>query len=154
MAEVHASAEIDIEATPEPVWDVLTDLEAFPTWSKIHKDVRIESHNDEGWPERVWMKMSVVGIHDEQVVDHHWTDDSVSWELVSGGVQRAQRGTYTITPTETGCRAELEGMVDLVIPLPKLVIKQGQKLVMSIATKGIKAEAEKRQKRIDAGEVV
>ena len=58
MAEVHASAEIDIEATPETVWDVLTDLEAFPTWSKIHKDVRIESHNDEGWPERVWMKMS------------------------------------------------------------------------------------------------
>ena len=154
MAEVHASARINIDAAPETVWDVLTDLEAFPTWSRIHKEVRIESHNDEGWPERVWMKMSVVGIHDEQVVDHSWTDDSVSWELVSGGVQRAQRGTYTITPTETGCTAELEGMVDLIIPLPKLVIKQGQKLVMSIATKGIKAEAEKRQKRIDAGEDV
>ena len=144
MAEVEASAEVHIDATPETIWDLLVDFENYPSWSKIHKKVRIESVNDEGWPERVWMQMSIVGIKDEQVIDHFWTEDSVSWQLATPTkVQRAQRGTYSVAPNGTGSHCRLEGAIDLIIPIPSMVIRQGQKLVLGIATKGVKAEAEK-----------
>ena len=146
MAEVHASAEVDIDCDAQTLWDLIVDLEDYPSWSKIHKDVTVETWNDEGYPERVRMKMSVAGISDVQVVDHVWYEDSVEWTLVSSSVQRAQTGRYTVTETADGCMAKLEGMVDLKIPIPSLVIRQGQKLVLGIATKGVKAEAEKRQR--------
>lgn len=150
MGEVHASADVDIAADAETVWELITDFEDYPSWSKIHKHVEVVSHNDEGWPELVRMKMSLVGISDTQLIRHTWTEDSVSWELAEPTkVQRAQRGTYTVTPTDQGCHAQLDGMIDLVIPLPSMVIRQGQKIALGIATRAVRERAEAMQRDRD-----
>lgn len=70
----------------------------------------------------------------------------MEWTLVSSKVQRAQTRRYTVTTTDEGVHAQLDGMIDLKIPIPSLVIRQDQKLVLGIATRGVKAEAEKRQR--------
>lgn len=40
--EVHA--EIDIEASPEVVWEVLTDFARFPDWNPFIRSIRGEPH--------------------------------------------------------------------------------------------------------------
>ena len=33
---LHLTTKIDIEAAPEAVWAVLSDLPAYPSWNPVH----------------------------------------------------------------------------------------------------------------------
>ena len=44
------------------------------------------------------MKIKSAGITDDCVVEYTWTDDVVSWSLVSSSSRRAQDASYTVTP--------------------------------------------------------
>ena len=77
------SREVVIEATPEEILDVIADVESTPEWSPQYQKAEILERYDDGRPRQVKMKVKSAGITDEQVVEYTWTDDGVSWTLVS-----------------------------------------------------------------------
>jgi uncharacterized protein YndB with AHSA1/START domain len=48
QAPVVAGAEIEIDAEPAAVWDVLSDIESWPTWNPEVKSVSLEGELTEG----------------------------------------------------------------------------------------------------------
>jgi hypothetical protein len=48
-APVVAESELEIEARPEAVWDVLTDIESWPTWNPEVKSVSMHGSVAEGF---------------------------------------------------------------------------------------------------------
>jgi Polyketide cyclase / dehydrase and lipid transport len=80
----------------------------------------------------------IVGITDEQVLDYSVHDDGVSWTLVSSKQQRAQVGRYTLTPDGDSTKVDFELTVDLVVPVPGFLIKNGAKGLMETATDGLR----------------
>ena len=59
---VTGNKEVVIEADPAAVLDVLSDVEALPSWSPVHKKVEIVDRTEDGKPYRVKMAVSILGV--------------------------------------------------------------------------------------------
>lgn len=124
--------------------EVLLDIPSLPAWSDAHKEAAVLSTHEDGTPERVRIKVSSVGITDEQTLEYTWTDDRCSWTLIESGQLAEQQGSYTVTPKGDGSHVVFELTVDLKIKLPGFLVKKGQKMAVETAKKGLTAEAERR----------
>lgn len=144
---VTESREIQIEATPAEVMDVLFDLESLPQWSSVHQQVEILERDGEGHPSKSRQVVKLVGVSDEQVLCYTVHDDGVSWTLDHAKQQRAQEGRYTLTPAGDGTRVRFELTVDLLMPVPGFLVKRGAKSLMDTATKGLRRRVLEVKKR-------
>ena len=135
---ITESREVVIEATPDEILDVLFDLESLTEWSSAHQEVQILERDDAGHPKKSRQVVKVVGISDEQVVDHVTYDDGVGWTLVSSKQQRAQDARYTLTPEGDDTRVRFELTVDLTAPLPGFLVRKGAKGLLDTATEGLR----------------
>lgn len=144
---VTETREVVIEATPEEILDVLTDLESLTEWSSAHQKVEVLERDDEGRPSKSRQVVKIVGVSDEQVLDYTVHDDGVSWTLESSKQQRAQRGRYTLTPDGDSTKVHFELMVDPLVPLPGFLIKKGAKGLMDTATDGLRKRVQQVKSR-------
>ncbi len=144
---VTQTREVLIEATPDKIMQVLFDLESLTEWSSAHKKVEILERDDQGRPSKSRQVVKIVGVSDEQVLAYSVHDDGVSWKLVSGKQQRAQRARYTLMPEGDSTRVRFELTVDLLVPLPGFLIKKGANGLMETATEGLRQRVLEVQKR-------
>jgi len=133
-----ASRDIVIKASPAEVMNVLLDLESLPDWSPVHDTVQILDRDDQGRPSRSREVVKVIGFSEEQVLRYTTHPDGVSWTLESATQQRTQDGRYTLTPVGDSTRVRFEFAVDLVMPVPGFFLKQGAKVIVDTATKGLR----------------
>jgi uncharacterized membrane protein len=135
---IKESRDIVIEASPEEILDVIADFEAMPEWSEPHQSAEILDTGEDGRPHKVKMKVKTAGITDEQVVAYTWSDNEVSWTLISSGQQKSQDGKYTLTPKGDETLVKMEISVDPNVPLPGFVLKRAVKGTMDSATKELR----------------
>lgn len=135
---VTETRDVDIDATPDEIMDVLFDLESLPQWSGAHREVEILERDDQGRPSKSRQVVKVAGVSDEQVLDYSVHDDGVSWTLVSAQQQRGQNARYTLTPRGDSTHVHFELTVDLGVPVPGFLIKRGAKGLMETATDGLR----------------
>jgi ribosome-associated toxin RatA of RatAB toxin-antitoxin module len=135
---VTEQREVVIEATPDEIMDVLTDLETLTEWSPTHQKVEVLERDEQGRPSKSRQVVKIVGITDEQVLDYTVYDDGVGWTLVSSKQQRAQEGRYTLTPDGDSTKVRFELTVDPTVPVPGFLIKRGAKGLMETATDGLR----------------
>jgi ribosome-associated toxin RatA of RatAB toxin-antitoxin module len=134
---IKESRDIVIEASPEEILDVIADIEVMPEWSDPHQSAEILETGDDGRPSKVKMRVRTAGITDEQVTAYTWSDNAVSWTLVSSGQQRSQDGKYVLVPQGTKGEATLvkfEISVDPNVPLPGFVLKRAIKGTIDSST--------------------
>jgi uncharacterized membrane protein len=136
---IKESRDIVIEASPQEILDVIADFEAMPEWSEPHQSAEVLETGEDGRPSKVKMKVRTAGITDEQVVAYSWSDNAVSWTLVSSGQQKSQDGKYTLVPQgDDDTLLKLEITVDPNVPLPGFVLKRAVKGTIDSATKALR----------------
>lgn len=140
------SREVVIEASPQEILDVIADVEATPTWSPQYQSCEILDAYDDGRPRRVKMKIKTAGITDEQVVEYTWTENKVSWTLVSAGQLKAQDASYTLIPDGEKTKVRFDIAVDLSVPLPGFILKRAMKGGVETATDGLRKQVLKVKK--------
>jgi len=140
------SREVVIEARPEEIIDVIADVESTPTWSSQYQSAEVLEAYDDGRPKRLKMKVKSVGITDEQVVEYTWTDNKVSWTLISAGQLKAQDASYTLTPEGDKTKVKFDITIDPSVPLPGFVLKRAMKGAMETATDGLRKQVLKVKK--------
>lgn len=141
---VSSSRSFEIKADPARVMAAIAAVERLPEWSGPHKSVVVESTHPDGRPHRVRMTVSILGIHDEQVVDYSWNgDESMSWSLIESHQQHQQDGEYVLTPTDSGTRVDFTLTIDPKIPLPGFMVRKAEKMAMETADKGLTKFVEK-----------
>ena len=140
------SREVVIEASAEEILDVIADVEATPTWSPQYQSCEILDAYDNGRPRQVKMKIKSAGITDEQVVEYTWSDNKVSWTLVSAGQLKAQDASYTLTPDGEKTKVRFDIKVDLSVPLPGFILKRAMKGGVETATDGLRKQVLKVKK--------
>jgi ribosome-associated toxin RatA of RatAB toxin-antitoxin module len=141
------SREVVIEASPDEILDVIADVESTPSWSPQYQSCEVLDAYDDGRPRQVKMKIKTAGISDEQVVEYTWSDDSVSWTLVSAGQLKAQDASYTLTPQADKTKVTFDITIDLSVPLPGFVLKRAMKGAMETATDGLRKQVLKVKKQ-------
>lgn len=140
------SREVVIEATPEEILDVIADVEATPSWSPQFQRAEILETFDDGRPRRAKMTVKAAGLTDEQVIEYTWSENEVSWTLVSAGQLKAQDASYTLTPDGDKTKVRFDMSIDLSVPLPGFILKRTMKGGMETATDGLRKQVLKVKK--------
>ena len=140
------SREVVIEATPGEILDVIADVESTPTWSPQYQKSEILERYPDGRPKQAKMTVKAAGITDEQVIEYTWTDDSVTWTLLSSGSMKAQDAGYTLTADGDKTRVRFDMKIDLNVPLPGFIVKRTVKGGMETATDGLRKQVIKVKK--------
>lgn len=143
MAE-RTNGEINIDARPGQIMDVIADLPAYSQWSDGVAAVEILETTSTGRPHRAEFHFESGPITDTYVLKYDWHGiDSVDWVLESGTVIKAQEGTYTLTDNGDGSvRVTYDLMVELSVPMIGLIRKKAEKLIIRSALKGLKTRVE------------
>jgi ribosome-associated toxin RatA of RatAB toxin-antitoxin module len=144
MAE-STTQSIAIAAPPEQVMAVIADFADYPRWVAAAKQVTVLSSYPDGQAEVVRFVLDAGVIKDTYELRYTWSPDGlrVSWELVSAGIQKAQSGSYTLKPTESGGTiVAYELMVDLTIPVIGMLKRKAEKVITDTALKELKKQVE------------
>ncbi|GAA4888650.1 SRPBCC family protein [Actinomycetospora straminea] len=138
----ESTQSITIAAPASDVLGVIADFDSYPEWADSITAATVLTHDDEGRPEQVRFNLDAGPIKDNYVLAYDWVDDGVTWDLVSGQMQRQQRGRYRLA--EAGDRTEVTYTlsVDLAVPLPGLLKRRAEKRIMDQALTGLKRRVE------------
>ena len=93
----QSTQSITINAAPADVMAVIADFDAYPQWAASVKSAEVIEPGADGRAEQVAFKIDAGVIRDEYELAYDWDGDTrVSWTLVKGQMQKAQRGSYTL----------------------------------------------------------
>jgi hypothetical protein len=83
-------------------------------------------------------------VKDTYELEYDWAADgnSVSWNLVSGEMQKSQNGSYSLRETSNGTDVTYELTVDLNIPMIGLFKRKAEKVITDTALKELKKRVE------------
>lgn len=138
----ESTQSITIAAPASDVLGVIADFDAYPEWADSITSAAVLTHDDEGRPEQVRFNLDAGPIKDTYVLAYDWVDDGVTWDLVSGQMQRSQRGRYRLAEGGGGTEVTYTLSVDLAVPLPGLLKRRAEKRIMDQALTGLKRRVE------------
>ncbi|MGF7124499.1 SRPBCC family protein [Rhodococcus sp. TAF43] len=144
MAE-KTKRSITVDAPAERVMGVIADFDDYPAWVEAAKSVEVLSTGPDGRAEQVRFVLDAGMVKDTYVLRYRWAPDgmSVSWELVSGEIQKAQFGSYTLEREPGGgTSVTYELTVDLTIPMIGLFKRKAEKVITDTALKELKKRVE------------
>ncbi|MGC0364502.1 putative membrane protein [Rhodococcus sp. 27YEA15] len=136
---------ISIDAPADAVMSVIADFEAYPQWVSAAKSVSVLAVDADGRAERVRFVLDAGMVKDTYELRYSWAADgnAVSWELVSGEIQKAQSGSYTLEPDAKGAtKVTYQLTVDLTIPMIGLFKRKAEKIITDTALKELKKRVE------------
>ncbi|TQF73570.1 SRPBCC family protein [Rhodococcus spelaei] len=136
---------ITVAAPPDRVMDVIADYDAYPEWVAAAKSVEVLSTGPRGRAKQVRFVLDAGMVKDTYVLEFDWAADgrSVTWELLSGEIQKAQSGSYSLEPTPDGSTVvTYELTVDLNIPMIGLFKRKAEKAITDTALKELKKRVE------------
>lgn len=144
MAE-RTQRSITVDAPSAQVMDVIADFDAYPSWVSAAKSVDVLATGADGRADRVKFVLDAGMVKDTYELSYQWASDgkSVSWELVSGEMQKSQTGSYTLIENKDGgTEVTYELAVDLNIPMIGLFKRKAEKVITDTALKELKKRVE------------
>jgi len=148
MAE-QTSGEIDIEATPEEVLEVILDFDAYPTWANGVKKCEVKKRDSKGRPSEVYMEVGSMGFGSKQTLKYSYEakDAGLSWASTKAeGAVKSIAGEYGLEQTDDGTtHVSYSTTMELAMPVPGMIRRQAERMIIDTALKGLKKEVEKRR---------
>lgn len=141
----RVSDEITVDAPPEVIWEVITDLAAYPEWAEGVQRVEIRRTDDEGRPTEATFEVDARVAQLTYTLAYEYGPDRMAWTLVEADRLRQLDGEYVLEPLADGTtrlRYSLE--VDLTIPVPGFLKKRAAKVILDTGLRGVKQRAEAR----------
>ncbi len=142
MAEM-VSSEIEIEASPEDILEVLLDFEAYPEWARGVKHARVLERDDADRPLKVEFEVTPGPLPKMRyVLRYSYADDGIGWDYVEGDMKDL-RGSYVLE--------QRDGVTDVVyelaidpgkIPLPGFVKARAAREITRVALGELKRRVE------------
>lgn len=143
MAE-QSTQSIVIEAPAEDIMAVIADFPAYPDWAGYVRRCEVLDHPAGGRARRVRFELDAGVVKDDYVLDYDWAADGsrVDWHLVSGQMQKAQSGSYVLTPSGATTEVTYTLAVDLSIPMLGMFKRKAEKVIMDTALRELKKRVE------------
>ncbi|OBF28098.1 SRPBCC family protein [Mycobacterium sp. ACS4331] len=130
---VRASREALFDASPRTILDTLADMDALPSWSRLHREVTVLDRHPDGRPHHVRATMRLMGVTDRELLEYHWGEDWVVWDAKDTFQQRGQHAEYNLTPEGEMTRVRFDITVDPSAPVPRFLLKRAKSIVLDTA---------------------
>ena len=92
---------IDIEASPEQVWQLLIKAESWPEWYEGAANVRVRTSDDGNLYENAVFTWKTMGLDFESTVKEFMPPYRLAWESEKKSIQGYH--SWVIIPTDFGC---------------------------------------------------
>ena len=136
---VQASREIVIDAPPEVIMEVLTDVRVLSAWSPMHKRIEVLDRYPDGRPHHVKAIIKILGIVDKEILEYHWGPNWVVCDAEETFQQHGQHIEYIVEPEGVGkSRVRFDITVEPSGPIPAFIVKRASKIVLDAATEGLR----------------
>jgi uncharacterized membrane protein len=143
----QATQRMVIGASPQRIWDVLTDFDDYPAWAEDLKSVSVVERDAEGRPRDVAYRAAAMGRSTSYTLRYDYADAPrvLAWKLVEGDITRKLDGSYELhaiegDPDRTEVVYHLE--VDLVVPLPGFVKRRAEGRIVNTALRELRDHLE------------
>lgn len=135
---------IDIDASAEELFAIVTDLEAFPEWIPDVKEVEVLGYGDDGYPTASTMRVDVSIREVVYTLDYEYDHPHrVAWTSRPGGDVKLIEGSYEFEVNDDGGTTVTYSLaMDPGFPVPGFLLKRAAKHVTAQALTGLKARAE------------
>ena len=143
----QATQRMVVNASPERVWEVLTDFSEYPAWARDLKSVEVVRRDEQGRGLDVAFRAAAMGRSTSYVLryDYSQAPHVLGWELVDGDITRTLDGSYELVPVE-GDPGRTEVIyhltVDLKAPLPGFVKRRAEARIIHTALRDLRDHVE------------
>lgn len=143
MADLSTQS-IVIKAAPAEVMAVIADFESYPAWTGAIKSAQVTVPGDPGRAKQVKYVMDAGMLKDTYELVYTWPADglSVSWDLVSGSLQRSQHGSYRLKEVPDGTEVTYQLSIEPSIPLIGPLKRKAEKSILDTALKELRKRVE------------
>ena len=122
----QASQRLSIAASPQQLFDVITDFDHYTDWIRDLKAVEVVSRDEQGRAIEVRYRAAAMGRSTSYTLRYDYTDapGTLPWRLVQGDIMRRLDGAYELVPVpDDPDRTDVvyHLTVELVVPLPGFV---------------------------------
>lgn len=133
-----------VNASPDVILDVITDLPAYPEWADGVKEVEVHESDDQGRPRKATFQVDARVMHITYTLAYQYGDNKVTWELIEGSSINQLDGEYDLTDEGGSTKVTYSLEVDVDLPLPGFMKKRAAKTILETGLKGLKQRAEAR----------
>jgi ribosome-associated toxin RatA of RatAB toxin-antitoxin module len=131
---------LEIDASPEVLYDTAADVASYPEWASGVKEVTILDTDAEGRVERA--RFVLEGFVKEIEYALRYTHDRpqlLSWVAEESDDLRMLEGSYQFTPKDDGSTEVVYSLrVELNFNLPGFVRRQAEKQIVTTALRGLR----------------
>jgi ribosome-associated toxin RatA of RatAB toxin-antitoxin module len=130
---------LEIDASPEALYDVAADIASYPEWATGVREVEVLETDEEG---RVLRARFVVdGFIKEIEYTLHYTHDrpnAMSWEAEEGDDVKSLQGSYQFIPKEGATEVVYALRVEPNFTVPGFLRRQAEKQIITTALRGLR----------------
>lgn len=125
---------------------VIAEVDAYPQWASAVRSAEVMERDGDGRPSRVRFGLDAGMIKDSFVVGYRWDGDAeVRWGLSEpGSVVSAMDGAYRLAERGGDTEVRYELAVGVRLPMPGMLKRKAEKIIIDTALKGLKSRAEAR----------
>ncbi len=138
---------IETSASPETVFAVAADIEAYPEWATGVKDVEILEVYEDDRPYRVQMVLEALVRRITYVLVYEWEPPySFEWVAEPGPDLKLLEGRYEFKPLDDGGTEIVYALkVEPSFTMPGFMRKQAERQIVGAALRGLRKTAEARE---------
>ena len=136
---------IETSASPEEVFAVAADIEAYPTWASAVKEVEVLDHTEDGRPLRARLSVDIMIKQISYVLGYEWDPPhGFDWTAEPGPDIEALDGRYEFNEMEGGGTEIVYALrVEPAFSMPGFLRKQAEKQIIGTALRELKRQAER-----------
>lgn len=130
---------LEIDASPEVLYDTAADVASYPEWASGVKEVTILDTDAEGRVERARIVLEGFVKEIEYVLRYtHDRPQLLSWVAEESDDLRMLEGSYQFTPDDGSTEVVYSLRVELNFNLPGFVRRQAEKQIVTTALRGLR----------------
>jgi len=144
MAEGTFST-LEIDATPEDLYDTAADVAAYPEWASGVKEVEVLDVDSEGRVDRARFVLEGFVKEIEYVLKYsHDRPSLLSWVAEESDDLRMLEGSYQFAPTEDSATEVVYSLtVEPKFIIPGFIKRQAEKQIVTTALRGLRKRVAK-----------
>lgn len=139
-------SQLEIDASPEALYDVAADVASYPEWATGVKEVEVLELDSEGRVDRARFVLEGFIKEIEYVLKYtHDFPGSLSWVAEESSDLKMLEGSYTFTPLDGATEVVYALSVETKFTIPGFLRRQAEKQIVTTALRGLR-------KRVTEGE--
>lgn len=134
---------VEVSATPQHVYEVALDLEAYPDWADGVKSVEVTGEDEFGRPATADFVIDAMVKEIAYSLEYDFGyDNGFAWSAIPNSDLKSLDGRYEFNEIEGGCEVVYALKVDPAFTVPGFLRRQAEKQIVGTALRGLKKRAE------------